>query len=223
MKQWTLVDQTFTPDGKILSLHEHDGSYVIRVGGTELMSTRQHASEELLAELACANLRTSRGARILIGGLGFGFTLRAALSMLAADAAVFQVEILDAVIGWNRNAAFPLASDSLADPRVRLLQQDVGEVIRKAARGAFDSIILDVDNGPDALSVSRNARLYNALGLRHMRDALRAGGCVAIWSATPDPAFERIMLRAGFTVSVHTARARPNAGGRHTLFIGRAA
>ena len=149
MKKWTTVDQALTPDGKTISLNEHDGSYAIRVAGIPLMSTRQHASEEKLAELACARVREIRRARVLVGGLGFGFTLKAALAALAADATVVMAEILGSVIAWNRNPAFPLAAEALADPRVVVLQQDVGEVIREA-RGSFDSIILDVDNGPAA-------------------------------------------------------------------------
>ena len=220
MKKWTSVDKTLTPDGKTISLHEHDGSYTIRVDGAQLMSTRQHASEEKIAELACAHLRGKRRARVLIGGLGFGFTLKASLAALAADATVVVAEILAAVITWNRNPFFNLAADAMADPRVIVLQQDVGEVIRAARRG-FDSIILDVDNGPIALSTAVNDRLYDYAGLQRARTALRPAGCVAFWSAAPDPAFERLMTRAGFTVAVERCRSRPNAGARHTLFLGR--
>ena len=214
------MDQALTPDGKTISLHEHDGSYMIRVDGVPLMSTRQHASEEKLAELACAHVRGIRGARVLIGGLGFGFTLRAALAALDADAKVVVAEILSAVIAWNRNAALPLAADALADPRVTVLQQDVGEVIREG-RGSFDAIILDVDNGPAALSTGGNRRLYDSSGLRNARAALRPGGCLALWSVAPDPAFERLMTQAGFRVEVQRCRSHVSSGRWHTLFIGR--
>jgi spermidine synthase len=220
VKKWTTVDRTLTPDGKTISLDEHDGSYAIRVGGIPLMSTRQHASEEKLAELACAHVRGIRRARVLIGGLGFGFTLKAALAAVAADATVVMAEILGAVIAWNRNPAFPLAADALADPRVTVLQQDVGEVIREA-RGSFDSIILDVDNGPAALSTGGNGRLYDSAGLRHARTALRPTGCVAFWSVAPDPAFERLMTQAGFAVEVQRCRSHLRSGSWHTLFLGR--
>ena len=220
MKKWTPVDQTLTPDGKTITMHEHDGSYNIRVDGAELMSTRRHASEEKIAELACAHVRGIRHARILIGGLGFGFTLKAALAAVAADATVVVAEILAAVIAWNSNPAFHLASDAMADPRVIVLQQDVGEAIRDA-RGDFDSIILDVDNGPVGLSMAGNDRLYNFTGLRLARAALRPAGCVAFWSAAPDPAFQRLMTHAGFKVEVHRCRAHANSGGWHTLFLGR--
>jgi spermidine synthase len=220
VKKWTTVDRTLAPDGKTISLEEHDGSYAIRVDGVPLMSTRQHASEEKLAELACAHLKGIPRARILIGGLGFGFTLKAALASVAGDATVVMAEILNAVIAWNRNPAFPLAADALADPRVTVLQQDVGEVIREA-RGSFDSIILDVDNGPAALSTGGNVRLYDAAGLRHARLALRPGGCVAFWSVAPDAAFERLLAQAGFAVEVQRSRSHGNSGRWHTLFLGR--
>ena len=220
MKKWTTLDEALTPDGKTISLHEHDGSYAIRVDGIPLMSTRQHASEEKLAELACAHVRGIRGARVLIGGLGFGFTLRKALAAVGADAAVVMAEILAAVIAWNRNPAFALGADALADPRVTVLQQDAGEAIRQA-RGSFDSIILDVDNGPAALSTGGNARLYDSAGLRSARAALRPGGCLAIWSVAADPAFEKLMTRAGFRVEVQRARSHASSGRWHTIFLGR--
>ena len=220
MKKWTVVDQALTPDGKTISLHEHDGSYMIRVDGVPLMSTRQHASEEKLAELACARVRGIRGARVLIGGLGFGFTLRAALATVGDDATVVVAEILSAVIVWNRNAAFRLAADAVADPRVTVLQQDIGEAIRKA-RGRFDAIILDVDNGPAALSTDGNRRLYDSSGLRDARAALRPGGRLALWSVAPDAAFERLMMQAGFRVEVQRCRSHVSSGRWHTLYIGR--
>ena len=220
VKKWIAVDRTLTGDGKTISLHEHDGSYTIRVDGATLMTTRQHASEEKLAELACAHLKKKRCARVLIGGLGFGFTLRASLSALAADATVVVAEILAAVIAWNRNPSFHLAADGMADPRVIVLHRDVREMISEA-RGGFDGIILDVDNGPAALSTDGNRRLYDRAGLQSARAALRPGGCLACWSVAPDPAFERLMVGAGFLVDVHHCRSRSNSGPFHTLFLGR--
>lgn len=220
MKKWTTLDRALTPGGKTITLEEHDGSYTIRVDGAALMSTRQHGSEEKLAELACAHIKGKRRARVLIGGLGFGFTLNAALSMLAPDATVVVAEILAAVIAWNRNPAFQLAAAAETDRRVTVLQQDVLEAIRQERYG-FDSIILDVDNGPAALSAEDNGRLYDRAGLQLARAALRPGGCLAIWSAAPDPAFERVMTGAGYIVEVQGCRSRVNSGRRHTLFLGR--
>src|ERR1017187_6670302 len=165
MKKWTTLERALTPDGKTISLHEHDGSYTIRVDGAVLMSTRQHGSEEKIAELACAHLKGKRRARVLIGGLGFGSTLKAALSAVAPDATVVVAEILAAVIAWNRNPSFPLAAAAMADPRAIVLQQDVFEAIRQQ-RNSFDSIVLDVDNGPGALTTDGNDRLYRFAGLQ---------------------------------------------------------
>jgi spermidine synthase len=215
-----MVEQALAPDGTVLSLWEHDGDYAIRAGTAELMSTRQHASEEKLAELACEHVRGVCGARVLVGGLGFGFTLKAALAMVAADAAVVVAEIVGAVIEWNRNPRLPLAADALRDARVTVREQDVGEVIREAKR-SFDSIILDVDNGPAALTTAGNHQLYTAKGLREALAALRAGGCVAYWSVAPDPAFERLLEEAGFAVSVRVCRAHGTSGPRRTLYLGR--
>jgi spermidine synthase len=184
------------------------------------MSTRRHAYEEKIAELACAQAKDICAARVLIGGLGFGFTLKAALSVLAADATVVMAEILAAVVAWNRNPSFNLAADAMADPRVIVLQKDVSEVIGES-RGSFDSIILDVDNGPSALSTEGNQRLYNAKGLHLTRAALRPGGCVTIWSAASDPAFEKLMVRVGFVVEVQRCRAHTDSGGWHIIFVGR--
>ncbi len=220
MKKWNTLESALTPDGKTISLEEHDGSYAIRVDGVPLMSTRQHASEEKLAELACAHLREVRRARVLIGGLGFGFTLKAALAALPADAEVVVAELLAAVIAWNRNPELPLASAALADPRVTVRPEDAFIMICRA-RGAFDSIILDVDNGPAALSTDGNSRLYDSAGLRASRLALRPGGCIAFWSAAPDTAFERRLEQAGLCVQVERCRSHRSSGRWHTLFLGR--
>jgi spermidine synthase len=220
VKPWILIDHTLTPDGKNISLHEHDGEYAIRVDGSPLMSTRQHTSEERLAELACAHLRTASAPRVLIGGLGFGFTLRSALAVLPRGAAIVVAEILGAVIGWNRNPSYPLAADAVADPRVTMVHRDVGELIAESP-GAFDAILLDVDNGPAAMSTAANERLYDYAGLVRTRAALRPGGCAAWWSAAPAPDFAKLMARAGLTVEIHRSRARGNAGARHTIFLGR--
>lgn len=220
MKPRTLVDQTLTPDGTTISLYEQDGCYSIRAGGAELMGTRQHASEEKIAQLACAHVGAIRGARVLVGGLGFGFTLRAVLAAVAADATVVVAEILAAIIAWNRNPSYPLAADALTDRRVVVIERDAGEVIR-GAKGSFDSMILDVDNGPAALSTAGNQLLYTYEGLRQAYAALRPAGCVAYWSAAPDRPFERRLKRAGFTVEVHRSRAHSNSGAWRTLFVGR--
>jgi spermidine synthase len=219
LKKWNLLEQTAAPDGTVVSLYEHDGTYGIRVGSAGLMSTRRYASEEEIARMACAHLKTKRGARVLVGGLGLGFTLKATLACLRPDAVVVTAEILAAVIEWNRNPAYPLGGAAMADPRVTILHQDVVETIR-ASTGAFDSIILDIDNGPAALTTGSNQRLYDDSGLRLIYAALRPGGCAAFWSATSDATFEKTLARAGFAVAVHRCRAHVGSGPWHTVFVG---
>ena len=221
MKKTILLDQATTPDGRPMTLHEHDGVFMIRVDGVELMSTRQHHSEEKLAELACAQIgKQSGNARVLIGGLGLGFTLRAALGALGSHATVVVVELMPAVIRWNQSPNYRLAADAMADPRVEVIAGDVVDVLKKS-RSQFDAIILDVDNGASGLTAAANSRLYSATGLAMIRSALRPDGCLAVWSADADPAFVERMGQAGFAVTVERARSHPTGGSWNSLFIGR--
>lgn len=190
-----MLAEALTPDGTLFELYRHDREYIIRADGTELMSTRRHHSEEQLAELACEPLRELPGANVLIGGLGFGFTLRAALRLLPFDARVIVAEIVAAVIDWNTTPAYRLAADG------------------------FDAIILDVDNGADALTTEGNARLYRSEGIRMAVAALRPAGRLAYWSADADPAFERSLRGAGLTVNATAARAHATTGRWHTLYV----
>jgi spermidine synthase len=210
------------PDGSVLTLYRHDGAYGIRVDGVELMSTRRHHSEDRLAEVACAPLAGTAGARVLIGGLGLGFTLRAALRTLAPDAHVVVAEIVGGVIDWNRNPEYDLASTALDDPRVEVYHGDVVDVLRES-RNRFDAIMLDVDNGAEALTTAGNSALYARAGIRAAVLALRPGGRVAYWSAGGDAAFEAALRRAGLSVEVTRVRAHATSGGMHTLFVARLA
>jgi spermidine synthase len=222
MKPTILRDQALTPDGRAMMLYEHDGALTIRVAGVDLMTTRQHHSEEQLAQIACEPLRHTRHARVLIGGLGFGFTLRTALGILGADAAVVVAELMPAVIAWNREPGYGLAGTALDDPRVEVVVGDVAEVLR-CHRAGFDAVILDVDNGAAGLTIADNRRLYTATGLARARAALRPGGCLAVWSAADDPAFVERMRRCGLTVTSERARVHAGGGAWNHLFIGRAA
>jgi spermidine synthase len=213
LKKWNLIDESLTPAGKAITLWEHDGSYAIRVGAEELMSTRQHASEEKLAELACAGVKEKRRARVLVGGLGFGFTLRAVLAAVAKDTEVVVAELLGAVVKWNRDPALPLGSTALADRRVNVVEHDVVGVIG-SVRGHFDCVILDVDNGPVALTAQGNAMLYSDDGISMIRASLRPGGCAAFWSAGSSGRFEKTLTRGGFTVTVERV-------GSHRIFLAR--
>lgn len=222
MKPLERLARAAAPDGTRLTLCRHDATYLIMVGNEELMSTRRFHSEERLAELACRPLREAEGARVLVGGLGFGFTLRAALRALPASARVVVAEIVPEIVAWNRDPAYPLAADALADPRVELRVRDVAEVLRESP-GGFDAIMLDVDNGARALTTGANAALYRERGVRLAAAALRPGGRVAYWSADDDPGFEALLRRVGLAVHVVRARAHATSGGKHTVMVARAA
>ncbi|MEP6732353.1 MAG: hypothetical protein ABJE10_17030 [bacterium] len=222
MKRLERLDAAITPDGTTLTLFRHDGAYSIRVDGVELMSTRRHHSEEKLAELACLPLRDKPAAQVLIGGLGFGFTLRAALRVLAADARVVVAELVAGVIEWNRNPAYELAATALSDPRVDLQQDDVAYVLKRN-KGRFDAILLDVDNGADALTNAGNALLYRHVGIQLAAAALRPNGQLAYWSAKGDAQFEETLRDAGLNVEVKTVRAHATSGTWHTLYFACAA
>lgn len=206
------------PDGTVLALFEHDGAYVIRVNGVELMSTRRHNSETALADVVCAPLAGVRGARVLVGGLGLGFTLKATLKQLAPDAQVTVVEILQSVIDWNANTDYDLAHEALNDARVNVQCEDVSRVIQRSP-GTFDAIMLDVDNGAESLTTKGNRKLYNSVGVHMAAAALKPGGRLAYWSSTPDDAFEGTLRHAGLTVETHSVRAHATSGPWHTIFV----
>jgi spermidine synthase len=220
VKKFERLAETKAPDGTVLTLYRHDGAYLIRVNGVELMSTRRHHSEDRLAEVVCEPLAGVAGARVLIGGLGLGFTLRAALRLLAADARIVVAELVADVIAWNRNPDYELAADALRDERVDLRQADVARVLEDNP-GAFDGIMLDVDNGADPLTTAGNARLYRDEGIQLAAAALRPEARLAYWSAESDPAFERSLRRAGLAVETTRVRAHATSGGWYTLFLAR--
>lgn len=218
MIPWVQVAATVTPDGSPLSLWQHGTDWSIRAGAAELMSSRMHGSEEVMASLAKAE---RPGARVLVGGLGMGFTLRAALDTLPEGGRVTVAELVPAVVDWNRGPVAPLAGNPLADPRVDVVVGDVAATL-KSTPGAWDAILLDVDNGPEGLTQAGNDALYGVTGLRRAREALRSGGTLAVWSAHASPAFEKRLAQAGFRVEVHVVRARAGGKGpRHTIFLGR--
>ncbi len=218
MKPFRKLGEAAAPDGSLLALFEHDGAYVIRVKGVALMSTRRHHSEDALADLACGPLREQPGAHVLIGGLGLGFTLKAALAVLPPDAHVVVAEIIAEVIDWNRNPDYPLAAEALRDPRVEILHADVADVLTQQP-GAFDAVLLDVDNGPDPLTTSGNAHLYRATGIRLAVAALRVGGRLAYWSADEDRGFAATLRSAGLNVTATNVRAHTTAGPKHTVYV----
>ena len=220
MKEWELLGQTGAPDGADLTLTRRGGEYVIFANGKSLMSSRMHGSEEALATLGCRRARTLEQPTVLVGGLGMGFTLRAALDLLPPDAILVVAEIVPAIVDWNRGVLGALADHPLKDRRVRVEVEDVGAVIRSSA-GRFDAVLLDVDNGPAAFTTAGNAGLYDDSGLAAARAALRLGGALAVWSAWDNRRFEQRLRHGGFTVEVERVRGRLKKGGpRHTIFLG---
>jgi len=219
MKAWELLGEASAPDGTDIRLTRRDDEYVILANGKALMSSRLHGSEEALATLGCRNARTLEHPRVLVGGLGMGFTLRAALDVLPSGAVVTVAELIPAVVEWNRAPLAPLAAHPLRDPRVRIQSADVGFTLR-ANPDRFDAVLLDVDNGPAAFTAINNSGLYDNGGVAAAFSALRDGGTLAVWSAWEDRKFEQRLRFHGFRVEVERVRARLRKGGpKHTVFL----
>jgi spermidine synthase len=218
MKPLERLGEAKTPDGTVLQLYRHDGAYLIRADGVELMSTRRHLSEDKLAEVACAPLATKPKARVLIGGLGLGFTLREALRHLGPDAEVVVAELVAEVIEWNANPAYALSAEAMADPRVRIVHEDVSKVLRNNV-GGFHAIMLDTDNGPEGMIMKENSRLYATRGIAATMAALKPEGTIAYWSVGDDPGFVRALENAGLEVKAMKVRAHATSGPFHTLYI----
>ena len=220
MKPWIQLDIASVPGGKDpLRLMQRGNEFSIMLGTNELMNSRLSGSEEVLARLACEPIKGRPAAQVLIGGLGMGFTLRAALSLLSADAKVRVAEIVPEVIRWSRGPLAPVFGECLNDPRTEIVEADVRRVIG-SAKLAYDAILLDVDNGPDGISRQGNNALYNKAGLAAAQAALRPGGVLAVWSSHPSPDFTRRLQASGFAVAETPVRARANGrGARHVIWI----
>ncbi len=218
MKKWTLLEHTTTKDGGRLTLNERDGLYLIRLDGVDLMSTRESFSERKLAEHGCQWAKFIAAPRILIGGLGLGFTLRATLELVEKKAQVVVVELSSEVIAWNGNLAYPLAGKLLKDSRVRLKQMDVRQHVAKS-KATYDAILLDVDNGPTALTVASNSGLYDKAGIESLKRALKPKGRLAVWSVDESPPFIKRLKSQGFKTLIERVRAHETSGGWRTLFL----
>jgi spermidine synthase len=197
-----------------MELRRRGHEFLIRAGGRDLMSSEDDVSSLALAELGCAHLDPAQSGRVLVGGLGMGFTLRAALDSTGRNVVVECVEMTPAVVDWNRAELGGLAEHPLDDARVELEISDVRAVLRRATK-RYDAILLDVDNGPDALAHQANDGLYSAGGIDRARAALRPGGTFCVWSFSDDPGFTRRLERAGFEVQVHRVAASRKGRGRH--------
>lgn len=212
-----LLDTAVIPGGATLRLFRHGDDFAILLGNSDLMNSRMSGSEEALATLGCAHLAGRARPRVLVGGLGMGFTLRTLLSVLPAKAEIVVAELVPQIVDWARGHMASLFGDCLDDPRVTIRLGDVADAI---GEGGWDAILLDVDNGPDGIVVPGNDRLYGVAGLTTARRALKAGGVLAVWSAAPDKAFANRLRGAGLEVVEHQVRARSNGKGpRHVIWI----
>ena len=205
--------------GDPLRLIRRGSEFSIMLGANELMNSRLSGSEEALSRLAKACIAQVAAPRVLIGGLGMGFTLRAGLEAFGPQATIDVAELVPEIVDWARGPMAHLHDGTLDDPRVTILINDVGHLIRTSA-GRYDAILLDVDNGPDGLSREGNDALYTLNGLAEARAALRPGGVLAIWSSGPDARFTARLRKTGFAVREETVRARSTGGGaRHTIWL----
>jgi len=221
MRHWTLLGEAPIPGtGQSLSLHQGKDDFFIKIssGGGELMSTRKHGSEDALGTLPCRKLRNRDSARVLIGGLGMGFTLAAVLAEVGEQAEVTVAELIPEVVEWNRGPLGKCSGYPLNDPRTKVHVGDVAKLLR-VQRGYFDVIALDVDNGPEGLTQSANNWLYSTAGIIAAQEALTPVGILAYWSAGPDQAFHDRLRRCGFLVEEVSVFAHGRKGARHTIWL----
>jgi len=217
---WEEIDRSKVPGGEEeVILRKRGTEFSIRTAHTELMNSRLHGSEDALAELTCSRITRKTGRKLLIGGLGMGYTLAAALQYSGADSLITIAELIPAVIRWNREHLAHLAGNPLADGRVFVQQEDVAETINRE-KSTWDAILLDVDNGPDGLTRKANDRLYGTSGLKNAFLALRPGGVLSVWSSGADEQFTRRLKQCRFQTEIVTVRARkPGKGGKHTIWL----
>ncbi len=221
MDPWITIDSATVPGSDTeLTLSQRNDDFAIRVSGVpgDLMNSRTHHSEEALAELACTRLSTVENTRILVGGLGMGFTLAAALRIVPGSAEVIVAELVPDVVEWNRGPLGQCAGRPIEDGRTRVHLGDVADLLKHQPE-KFDAILLDVDNGPEAMTYSDNEWLYSPGGLKIIYEKLRPEGIVAIWSARADQLFTNRLKKTGFNAQLRTVRARPGKGSRHTIFV----
>jgi len=220
MNPWSLIDTASIPDGgRNLRLMKRGAEFSIMLGQNELMNSRRSGSEEALAKIVCERIKARPHPRILIGGLGMGFTLRAALAALGPDARIVVSELLPSIVAWAKGPMSEIFGDCLTENRVSVLEQDVRLSIR-AASSAFDAILLDVDNGPNGLTTPANDALYNMEGLGRARAALSSRGVLAVWSSGPDSHFNSRLRKSGFEVEEISVRSgRAGRGARQIIWI----
>lgn len=225
MKPTRTLAETHTPDGSKFSLHEHDGDFFLKLNGDQLMSSTWTLSERLLADHACPTGLAAETARVLIGGMGLGYSLKRALELVGDKGEVVVAELLPEVVQWNRDFLFEENGKLMDDPRTTMFIGDVFDAIREAADGKrkkFDAILLDTDNGPTSLVQPQNKRMYGKQGMAMIRDALAPGGRVAFWAAAEEPSFEKHLKRDGFAKTErHVIKAHERAKKSiHRVYVG---
>ncbi len=224
MKPIITIGETKTPDGSKFTLHQHDGDFFLRLDGTQLMSSTWTLSERLLADYACPEKAPIKIRRVLIGGLGLGFSLKRVLELVGDDAEVVVAELLPEVIRWNRELLGDLNGHLMDDPRVTIHEGDVYDCIRRAADGTdekWDAILLDTDNGPTSLVQPQNHRIYGRGGFAMIWDSLSPGARVAFWAAAVEPGFERKLRRDGFVTESYSIKAHERAKKPiHWIYVG---
>jgi spermidine synthase len=219
MIPWEKLDTAHIPGGAELRLMRRGSEFAIKLGSNELMNSRLTATEQALATLACDRIKTRKAPKILIGGLGMGFTLRAALIVLGAQARIEVAELVPAVVAWARGPMAALFGDSLTDSRVTIREADVIDLIR-AANAGYDAILLDVDNGPNGIVRKANDRLYDVNGLAAAHAALKPGGVLAVWSSADDAKFTARLRKSGFAVTENAVRAKgPQGRAQHFIWV----
>ncbi len=220
MIPWAEIDRAEIPGGNgDVTLLKRDAEFSIRIAGTELMNSRRHGSEDALAKFSCNRMKRTSGQKILIGGLGMGYTLAAALARAEPRTQITVVELIPAVVKWNREHLGHLAGMPLEDPRVTVKEEDVAKTIRQG-KSIWNAILLDVDNGPDGLARKANNYLYSNAGLNAAFSALCPGGVLSVWSCVSDEAFTHRLKQCGFKTEITSVRAhKPGKGSRHTIWI----
>lgn len=215
-----LIDEIQTPDGSSLKLTARGDWFEVSLNGISLMSSREHSSEELMAALALQDRPDGGEPRVLVGGLGMGFTLRALLNRLGPRGQAVVVELFPAVIAWNRGPLGHLADHPLQDPRTEVRTGDFLDFLNSNSNThSFDAILVDIDNGPESFTTATNASLYTSAGLHSLHRTLKPGGTLVVWSAFQSPSFLKQLRRAGFDASTVAARSREHGGSHHTLFV----